>query len=232
PGKITNVANGAVAQGSTDVVTGDQLWATNEKANKLENRVDNVVDQVDILNDRAVTYDIDERSEKTNTITLAGGNESDPVLIDNVADGKIEKGSKQAVNGGQLYDYTEEQMRLVLADANKYTDKKIEDVFSSAVARANTYTDMKFNALNYRVENVQKEARQAAAIGLAVANLNYINTPGMLSVAFGSGVWRGQSAIAFGAGYMSEDGRMRSNLSVTTSGGHWGVGAGLSIALK
>ncbi|WP_210162039.1 YadA-like family protein [Bartonella bovis] len=232
PGKITNVANGAVAQGSTDVVTGDQLWATNEKANKLENRIDNVVDQVDILNDRVVTYDKDADGNKMNSITLAGGNESDPVLIDNVADGKIEKSSKQAVNGGQLHDYTEEQMRLVLADANKYTDKKIEDVFNSAVARANTYTDMKFNALNYRVENVQKEARQAAAIGLAVANLNYINTPGMLSVAFGSGVWRDQSAIAFGAGYMSEDGRMRSNLSVTTSGGHWGVGAGLSIALK
>ncbi|WP_146023836.1 hypothetical protein, partial [Bartonella bovis] len=28
PGKITNVANGTVAQGSTDAVTGDQLWAT------------------------------------------------------------------------------------------------------------------------------------------------------------------------------------------------------------
>nr|WP_274532002.1 YadA-like family protein [Bartonella bovis] len=232
PGRITNVANGAIKKDSTDVVTGKQLWKTNRKVNELENRVDNVVSRVDILNDRAVTYDIDERSKKTNTITLAGGNESDPVLIDNVADGKIEKGSKQAVNGGQLHDYTEEQMKLVLADANKYTDKKIEDVFSSAVARANTYTDMKFNALNYRVESVQKEARQAAAIGLAVTNLNYINTPGMLSVAFGSSIWRGQSAIAFGAGYMSENGRMRSSLSVTTSGGHWGVGTGLSIALK
>ncbi|WP_425490165.1 hypothetical protein, partial [Bartonella capreoli] len=46
------------------------------------------------------------------------------VLINNVADGKIEKGSKQAVNGSQL----KEQMSVVLADANKYTDKKIENI--------------------------------------------------------------------------------------------------------
>ncbi|XAM19216.1 YadA-like family protein [Bartonella schoenbuchensis] len=150
------------------------------------------------------------------------------VLINNVADGKIEKGSKQAVNGSQL----KEQMSVVLADANKYTDKKIENIVGAAFTQANVYADMKFEALNYRVEGVQKEARQAAAIGLAVASLHYINTPGTLSIAFGSGVWRGQSALAFGTGYMSEDGMVCSNLSVTTSGGHWGIGAGLSLALK
>ncbi|MEL6089156.1 YadA-like family protein [Bartonella schoenbuchensis] len=150
------------------------------------------------------------------------------VLINNVADGKVEKGSKQAVNGGQL----KERMSVVLADANKYANKKIENIVSAAFTQANAYADMKFEALNYRVEGVQKEARQAAAIGLAVASLHYINTPGTLSIAFGSGVWRGQSALAFGTGYMSEDGTVCSNFSVTTSGGHWGIGAGLSLALK
>nr|CDP79738.1 surface protein/adhesin [Bartonella schoenbuchensis] len=223
--KITDIKDGTIAQGSTDAVTGHQLWSTNKEIDSLKDKVDNIViNGGGALTDGAVIYDKD----KDNTITLAGTDDNTPVLIDNVADGEIEEGSKQAVNGGQL----KKQMSLVLADANKYTDERIEDAVVGAVAQANAYTDMKFEALNYRVEGVQKEARQAAAIGLAVANLHYIETPGMLSIAFGSGVWRGQSALAFGTGYMSEDGKMRSNFSVTTSGGHWGVGAGLSLALK
>ncbi|MBA9083324.1 autotransporter adhesin [Bartonella chomelii] len=230
--KITDVADGTIAQGSTDVVTGNQLWATNEKVNILEGKVDSIVNEVGTLTDGIVTYDKDEQGNKINSITLVGTDDDTPVLIDNVADGEIEKGSKQAVNGGQLHDYVKEQTQLTLADANKYTDEKIGNMVNNAVAQANAYTDMKFEALNYKVEGIQKEARQAAAIGLAVANLHYIETPGILSVAFGSGVWRGQSALAFGTGYTSEDGKIRSNFSVTTSGGHWGVGAGISFTLN
>ncbi|WP_420806243.1 YadA-like family protein [Bartonella bovis] len=233
PGKITNVANGAVAQGSTDVVTGDQLWATNDKIDNLEGKVDSIITNGGgALIDGAVTYDKDADGNKMNSITLAGGKEGEPVLIDNVADGKIEEGSKQVVNGGQLHDYVQEQANLTLADANKYTDEKIDNIVGDAVAQANAYTDTKFDALNYKIESVQKEARQAAAIGLAVANLRYNDTPGKLSVAFGSGIWRSQSAPAFGAGYTSEDGNTRSNISLTTSGGHLGVGAGISFTLN
>ncbi|MDD9330689.1 MAG: YadA-like family protein, partial [Bartonella sp.] len=121
-----------------------------------------------------------------------------------------------------------EKMEIVLDDAKKYTDEKIKDV----VSEAKDYTDMKFDSLNYNIEGVKKEARQAAAIGLAVSSLRYEDTPGALSVAFSSGSWRSQSAIAFGAGYTSESGDIRSNISVTTAGGHWGIGAGISVRLK
>ncbi|MBA9082646.1 autotransporter adhesin [Bartonella chomelii] len=230
-GKITNVANGNISKGSTDMVTGDQLWETNEKFNKVENKVDNFMGGI-------VTYDRDTDGNKINSITLVGTNDDTPVLIDNVADGKIEEGSKEAVNGGQLHDYTKEQMDIILADANKYTDEKIqnikniENIPADITTQANAYTDIKFNTLNSEVEKAQKEARQAAAVSLAVSNLRYNNTAGKFSVAFGSGVWHGQSAFAFGAGYTSEDGSIRSNLSATTAGGHWGIGAGLSLMLK
>ncbi|AQX30243.1 Vomp family autotransporter [Bartonella schoenbuchensis] len=230
--KITHVAQGDVEQGSTDAVTGHQLWVIDEKINNLEGKVDSIVSEVDIITDGAVVYDKDEQGNKINSITLKGGKEDEPVLIDNVADGKIEKDSKQAVNGGQLHNYVQEQTKLVLADANKYTDEKIENIVGDAVAQANAYTDMKFSALSYKIDSVQKEARQAAAIGLSVSNLRYNDTPGKFSVAFGSGMWRNHSAPAFGAGYTSEDGDIRSNLSVTTSGGHWGVGAGISFTLN
>ncbi|EJF97343.1 Vomp family autotransporter [Bartonella taylorii] len=264
PSKIINVADGRIAEDSKDAVNGGQLWKTNERITgvekdikHIENRVDNIsatvtnigetvhnidikVDKIDNkvndLVDGVVLYDRDANGKKVNKVTLVGGNESEPVTIDNVADGKIGTGSKEAVNGGQLHDYTQEQMKIVLDESKHYTDQRINniriDAIDDAVERANNYTNMKFEALNYSIENVRKEAKQAAAIGLAVSNLRYNDTPGKLSVAFGSGLWRGQSAFALGAGYSSEDGKIRSNLSATSSGGHWGVGLGLNLTLN
>ncbi|WP_035009117.1 Vomp family autotransporter [Bartonella vinsonii] len=264
PSKIINVADGKIEKDSKDAVNGGQLWQTNERVAgvekdikhitnrvdnisttvtdlgkdvyNIENKVDNIENTVGELADGVVLYDKDNNGKKTNKITLAGGDASEPVLIDNVADGRIEKGSKEAVNGGQLRDYTEQQMKIILDESKHYTDQRVNnivvDAIDDAVNQANHYTNIKFEALNYSIENVRKEARRAAAIGLAVSNLRYNDTPGKLSVAFGSGLWRSQSAFAFGAGYTSEKGNIRSNLSVTSSGGHWGIGAGLNMTLN
>ncbi|WP_142417221.1 Vomp family autotransporter [Bartonella massiliensis] len=207
-----------------------------ETVYNIENKVDKIDNKVNDIAEDAVRYDRDENGNKTNKITLAGGDASEPVVIDNVADGQIEKGSKEAVNGGQLHDYTKEQMKIVLDESKQYTDQRIKnitvDAIDDAVDQSKQYTDMKFDILNYSIENVKKEARQAAAIGLAVSNLRYNDTPGKLSVGFGTGLWRSQSAFAFGAGYTSENGKFRSNVSATTSGGHWGVGAGFNMTLN
>uniref|UniRef100_UPI0035D10F95 YadA-like family protein n=1 Tax=Bartonella sp. AC53GZZY TaxID=3243456 RepID=UPI0035D10F95 len=259
-----NVADGKVEKGSKDAVNGGQLWETNERitgvekdvkhiSNRVDNisntiadigdtvlningKVDNINNRVDNIEEDAVRYDRDENGKKTNKITLAGGDASEPVLIDNVADGNIEKGSKEAVNGGQLHDYTKEQMKIILDESKQYTDQRVNniviDAIDNTVERAKQYTDMKFDVLNYSIENVKKEARQAAAIGLAVSNLRYNDTPGKLSVGFGTGLWRSQFAFAFGAGYTSENGKYRSNISATTSGDQWGIGAGFNITLN
>uniref|UniRef100_UPI0035CFFC48 Vomp family autotransporter n=1 Tax=Bartonella sp. MU70NMGDW TaxID=3243561 RepID=UPI0035CFFC48 len=262
--KIINVADGKIAEGSKDAVNGGQLWQTNERITgvekdikhienrvdnisatvtdigetvfHIENRVDNIENTVNNLSDGAVNYDKDADGKKTNKITLKGGNESEPVMIDNVADGRIEKGSKEAVNGGQLHGYTEQQMKIVLDQSKHYTDQRVNniviDAIDDAVDRANQYTDMKFNILSYDIKSVRKEARQAAAVGLAVSNLRYFDDPGSLSVSFGSGAWRGQSAFALGAGYTSENGKIRSNLSATSAGGHWGIGGAITLKIK
>ncbi|WP_375655416.1 Vomp family autotransporter [Bartonella sp. AA83SXKL] len=264
PSKIINVADGKIAEGSKDAVNGGQLWETNERITgvekdikhienrvdnisttvtnigetvfNIEDRVDNIENTVNNLSDGAVNYDKDVDGKKTNKITLKGGNESEPVMIDNVADGRIEQGSKEAVNGGQLHDYTEQQMKVVLDQSKHYTDQRVNniviDAIDDAVDRAHQYTDMKFNILSYAIEDVRKEARQAAAVGLAVSNLRYFDEPGSLSVSFGSGAWRGQSAFALGAGYTSENGKIRSNLSATSAGGHWGIGGAITLKIK
>ncbi|WP_026501045.1 YadA-like family protein, partial [Bartonella clarridgeiae] len=222
--KLTGVADGAIEKNSSDVVTGNQLWETNQKVDKLEDKVNKFENSVDQMTEGTVQYDKDGDGKKTNKITLVGGDADKPVVIDNVADGKVEKGSKEAINGGQLH----EKIEIVLDDAKKYTDEKITD----AVSKAKDYTDMKFDILNYNIDGAKQEARQAAAIGLAVSNLRYNEAPGKLSIAISSGVWRSQSAFAFGAGYTSENGNIRSNISVTTAGDHWGVGGGIQFTLN
>ncbi len=234
--KITNVFDGKIVEGSQEVVNGGQLWSTNERVKNVEDKVDTIDQHVkDIatsVTDGAVNYDKDDEGMKTNSITLIGGNDSEPVLISNVADGAIESGSNQAVNSGQLHDYTEQQMKVVLDDAKKYTDDQVSSFVNDSVNELKTYTDMKFETLNYAIQDVRKEARQAAAIGLAVSNLRYNDAPGKLSVAFGTGLWLNQSAFAIGAGYTSEDENIRSNVSITSAGGHWGVGAGITLWLR
>ncbi len=237
--KIAHVENGEITENSKDAVNGSQLWQTNKKVEEVESRVDNIDQQVKnientVMND-AVKYDKDTDGKKINKVTLAGVSESDPVVLDNVASGKINEASKEAVNGSQLWE-TNQKIDVALDKAKTYTDERFDSILnntmSDVIKEAKSYTDMKFDALNYSIEGVRKEARQAAAIGLAVANLRYNETPGKLSVGFGTGLWRNQSAFAFGAGYTSESGSILSNVSVTNSGGHWGIGAGFNMTLN
>ncbi|GAA5097222.1 Vomp family autotransporter [Bartonella acomydis] len=244
--KIMHVADGNLSKDSKEAVNGSQLFETNNRVkevdnrvSKVENRVNNIDQQIKnientVTND-AVKYDKDEKGDKINKVTLAGVSESDPVVLDNVAAGKVSEDSKEAVNGSQLWE-TNQKIDVVLDKAKKYTDERFDSILNNTMTdvinEAKSYTDMKFEALNYSIEGVRKEARQAAAIGLAVSNLRYNDIPGKLSVGFGTGLWRSQSALAFGAGYTSESGSVLSNVSVTHSGGYWGIGAGFNMTLN
>ncbi|WP_208441012.1 Vomp family autotransporter [Bartonella raoultii] len=239
PSKIKHVADGELSKDSKEAVNGSQLFETNNRVTKVENRVNNIDQQIENIENTVtngvVKYDKNEKGDKINKVTLAGVSESDPVVLDNVAAGKIDKDSKEAVNGSQLWE-TNQKIDVVLDKAKKYTDERFNDIINhqmgDVINEAKSYTDMKFDALNYSIEGVRKEARQAAAIGIAVANLRYNETPGKLSVGFGTGLWRNKSAFAFGAGYTSESGSVLSNVSVTNSGGHWGIGAGFNMTLN
>ncbi|WP_454858314.1 YadA-like family protein [Rhizobium binxianense] len=226
---ITNVAAGRVTADSTDAINGSQLYATNEA-------IDDLASGIGELQDGAVMYDKNPDGTRSNSVTLIGGDPNAPVLISNVADGVA---NNDAVNVGQL----KEGLSNTLIDANSYTDNRVsyaidtansytDQVAVTTLNQANSYTDSKFNQLNSEIGEVRNEARQAAAIGLAAASLRYDDRPGKASVAIGGGVWRGQGAFAMGAGYTSEDGRVRANLSATTAGGKWGAGAGLSFTFN
>ncbi|MDF2811576.1 MAG: hemagglutinin family protein [Microvirga sp.] len=211
---ITNVAAGQISASSTDAINGSQLYATNQAIEAVETGIGE-------LNEFTVKYDTNPDGTKSNTVTLIGGDPNAPVLISNVAAGVKDT---DAVNVGQL----NEGLGNTLVEANSYTNQ----VAVQTLNQANAYTDYRFSQLNQDISAARTEARQGAAIGLAAASLRYDDRPGKASVAVGGGYWRGESAFAVGAGYTSENGRMRSNLSGATAGGDWGIGAGLSFTLN
>ncbi|WEX75349.1 YadA-like family protein [Sinorhizobium numidicum] len=225
---ITNVAAGRISATSTDAINGSQLHATNQAVESLQTGIGD-------LEEVAVKYDQNPDGTKANSITLVGGDPGAPVVIHNVGAGVADT---DAANVGQVKaiagtvagskKYTDDRATWAVGQAKTYTD----EVAGTTLNSANAYTDSRLSQLNTDLGGIRSEARQAAAIGLAAASLRYDDRPGKLSVAAGGGYWRNEGAFAFGAGYTSEDGRVRANLSGTTAGGAWGVGAGLSVTLN
>jgi hyaluronate-binding autotransporter adhesin len=204
---ITSVAAGQVSAASTDAVNGSQLHATNQAVEALDNK--------------AVKYDQNPDGTRSNTITLQGGDPSQPVVITNVAAGVNATDAvnvaqlNEILNGspGQSYSYVDNRIAIAFEDVKNYTEQKIAALYGD-------------------IDDIRDDARSAAAIGLAAASLRYDDNPGKLSVAVGGGFWRGQSAFAVGAGYTNDDATVRANLSGTAAGGRVGVGAGLSFTLN
>ncbi|MBZ9820849.1 YadA-like family protein, partial [Mesorhizobium sp. CA4] len=211
---VTNVAAGRISASSTDAINGSQLYATNQAVEAVQGSVGN-------LNEFAVQYDKNPDGTKSNSLTLVGGDVNAPVVIHNVGAGTADT---DAVNVLQFNN----GLATTFDNSKAYTNQ----VAATTLQQANAYTDSKLSQLNMDMGEARGEARQAAAIGLAAASLRYDDRPGKLSVAAGGGYWRGEGAVAFGAGYTSEDGRARANVSGTTAGGHWGVGAGVSFTLN
>nr|WP_246587099.1 YadA-like family protein [Stakelama flava] len=81
---LHNVGDGSISAGSTDAVNGGQVY------------------ELALTAVNAVSYDTDDDGNRTNSITLEGGNASEAVEIHNVADGTVAEGSTDAVNGNQL----------------------------------------------------------------------------------------------------------------------------------
>ncbi|WP_423219337.1 YadA-like family protein [Escherichia albertii] len=98
--KITNVADGSLAAGSTDAVNGSQLKTTNDNVTTNTTNITNLQDAVDGLGDDALQWD------NGKTAFSAAHGASTTSKITNVADGSLATGSTDAVNGSQLYNFS------------------------------------------------------------------------------------------------------------------------------
>ncbi|KVT10064.1 adhesin [Burkholderia sp. MSMB1078WGS] len=98
PTKLTNVADGNVAAGSTDAVNGGQLSGVKTA---LEQQITQVSNQAGEAVKNVVKYDVDASGNRLNSVSLVGGDATSAVVLKNVAAGTSDT---DAVNVKQLKD--------------------------------------------------------------------------------------------------------------------------------
>ena len=150
----------------------------------------------------AVQYDRDDKGNVTNNITLNKGGDS--VTITNVADGKVEEGSKDAVNGGQL-------------------NKVQNQVDGNSTAITNIAGSV--NKLGNRVNRVG-----AGAAALAALHPLDFDPDDKWDFSAGYGNYAGANAVAVGAYYRPNEDTMFS-VGGSMGGGENMVNAGISVKL-
>ena len=94
---LSNLSDGVVASGSTDAVTGNQLY---QEAQARKNDISNLnsrIDNITVSSSNGVKYDDSNKSSLTFKCT-------EGTTLKNVGAGSVTKGSMEAINGGQLYD--------------------------------------------------------------------------------------------------------------------------------
>lgn len=192
--QVHNVADGSVAAGSTDAVNGGQLHATNQAVAAAQA----MAEEATALGLNSVQYD------SGRTSVTFGGTGAPPVLLGNVAAGIADT---DAANVGQL----NAGMAQALADANAYTDLRIE-------------------ALGRNMSGLRRDVNAGTANALAAAALPQAADPGRGMISAGTAYYQGQSAFALGLSVRSDDGRavLRAGASVDTRG-RAGLNAGAGI---
>ncbi|MFV3415902.1 YadA-like family protein, partial [Pseudomonas sp. NY15436] len=121
PVQVTNVKAGELSAQSSDAVNGSQLFATNQQVaqntgdiSNLDGRVTNVEGDVSTITNNINSGSIGLVQQAGAGANLTVGKDTDGAAVDfagtagarkliNVADGTVATGSKDAVNGGQLF---------------------------------------------------------------------------------------------------------------------------------
>ena len=191
----------------------------------------------DNLNVKNVTTD---RVQVVNgpSMTKDGINAADKA-ISNVANGNVAKGSKDAVNGGQLYD-TAKSVADVIGGGATVKDGKVvagqngigntgQNTVHGAIAAINQNTANNFNQIRGDLRKMDRDLRGGIAGALATAGLPQAFRPGKSMVAAAASTYRGQSGLAIGVSRISDNGKIILKVTGNTnSRGDFGgtIGAG------
>ena len=207
--RVTNVEE--LAKKHTTVTAGDNMVVT-ETTNKDGGKEYNVALDKNITVDSVKAGDttISDKGLEIKdgpSVTKDGINAANK-NITNVADGKVEKDSKDAINGGQLHQ--------AKADINN----RIDGVENQVVNNTN-----RINKLGSRVNKVG-----AGAAALAALHPMDFDPDDKLTFAAGYGNYAGENAAAIGA-YYRPDEKVMFSVAGTVGNGENMVNAGVSFAL-
>lgn len=205
---LQNVASGNVSATSTDAVNGAQLYTTNQQvtalatgaagafqANNTSGLADPVASGVDAVAGGFGAVASGARSTAIGSGAVASGANSIALGYNSSDDGRsnvVSVGSAGA-----------ERQIVNVAAGTRATDAvnvaQLSSGLSNTLSQANAYTDSRFAALNYDLRSLRRRADSGTAAAMAIAGLPQAFTPGAGMIAGGFGVYRDQTAFAFGA---------------------------------
>ena len=204
--RISNLADGEIAEGSRDAVNGGQLHAA------LQN-IDAVSEDLASLASVAVTYD---NSAKSSITLNAGGN---AVVLGNVADGELSETSKQAVNGSQLF----------ATNQNVANNTREIQRLDGQLTALSTSVDQRFMAVSEEMRSMRKDYNSGIASSIAISQIPQAVNPGSMLIGMGTGYRDGEMAVAFGLSGRGNDDRSTFKASLGYDSSKLAAGLGLGI---
>ena len=238
--KITNLMDGSLADGSSDAVTGSQLFATNEKVRSLEDSLD-VKANVDASNldvaawtDKLATGQVEEG----NTGLVKGGDVYDAIMLNrNDTIGYDASANSLRIGGSQRYDGVD-VVDISKSDGSPRVMTGIatnpKDPTSAAnVGYVNAVNDMVIQSVNGSLEKVNTRLNKVGANAAAMSALTPASFEGdeRWSLAASVGNYRSETAGAVGAFYKPAENVMM-NLRGSFGSDENMVAAGIAVSLN
>ncbi len=209
--RVTNVSDGQLAAGSSDAVTGSQLFATNQAVSQNASDIATINSNISGSTVVAVQYsdpdnpNVSNGGTITNDVALVGFDPNAPVALHNVAAGRT---ATDAVNLGQLQ-----------ASVNQ------------AMTGAMNYTDAQIAGVRFDLNELRDDAFAGTAAAMAMASIPQTVEAGRSMVGGSVGHYRGETAFGFGFSTTAADGQVVMKLSGTLdTDGHGGVAAGAGFS--
>ena len=237
PGKITNVADGLIEEGSSDVATAGQLYTSNTKITNLSNSVStgfdslsqslssiakagginslstvaNVIsDKVDQLKKNALQYDSIKEAYD------AGHATSNPAKITRVAEGDINPNSSDVITGSQLYKANSDYS----ASLGKVSES-VSTSLNSAQQTLNTLSSVwpeKFNNLSNSTSTAFNNLSTTLSTAYNSLSISTSSSVASLSTSTSSGVSSLSTSTSSSVASLSTSTQARlDNLSSSTS---------------
>ncbi len=191
------------------------------ETSKLKDEMQTIKTDVKDLQSKTIQYDSTDGSR----VTLKG---KDGSTLANVKAGKVEAGSKEAVNGDQLYEEQVERKKAdtaILASVGDLGERNaINEAHLDQLDQDVTRLGNQVNRLDTKIDKVG-----AGAAALAALHPQDFDPEDKLSFAAGVGNYRGTQATALGAFYRPDD---RTTFSLAGAFGNGENMMNMGISLK
>ena len=234
--KITNVANGNIAEDSTDAVTGSQLFATNERVKANEDAI------ATKANLDASNIDVDSWTAKLGTGAVESGNTG-------LVNGGTVFTAIQKIQDNQLIQQDGDTLHIgstvggnTISVANNAGEGRVitgvatdpNNPYSATnVGYVQSVSENIINAVNNSISKVDSKVNKVGANAAALASLTPASFEGdeKWSLAASFGHYEGQTAGAVGAFYKPAENVMM-NLRGSFASGENMFGGGVAVSLS